>query len=134
MYVCVCVHHENVKLMLNEIYIQHLTEYTDMMLDNYHDCLDAIVCPDSSSSCHLGECENCPGTENLNDNMVKAFEEHRINEVKFEILLQAKRYTLKTLVIDTDEFPDDFCERFLRLKTHHFGFKGVIIVFHKPGG
>ena len=35
-----------------------------MLLKNYHDCVDAIVFSDSSSSCHLGECENCPGTAN----------------------------------------------------------------------
>ena len=53
---CVCVHHGNVKLMLNEINIQHLTEDNDIMLKNHHDCLDAIVCPDSSSSkyCKFG--------------------------------------------------------------------------------
>ena len=51
------MHHENIKLMLNEINIQHLTEDNDMSLNNYRDCLDSIACLESSSSCFLGECE-----------------------------------------------------------------------------
>ena len=58
---------------------------TDMMMENYHDSLDAMVCPDTLSSCHLGECKNCLGTANLTDNMAKAFDEHSINELRFEI-------------------------------------------------
>ena len=44
------MHHENIKLMLNEINIQHLTEDTDMSLNNYHDYFDSIVCPDLQES------------------------------------------------------------------------------------
>ena len=56
-----------------------------MMLKNDHDCLDVILRPDSSSSCYLGMCENCPVTANLKGNMIKAFDEHSINEMRFEI-------------------------------------------------
>ena len=73
--------HENVKLMLNEINIQHLTEDTDMSLNSYHDCLDSIVCPGSSSSCFLGECEICPGIAKLKENLRNAFDDHGIDEV-----------------------------------------------------
>ena len=106
--------------MLNEINIQHLREDTDMSLNNYHVCLDFIVCPESSSSYFLGECEICPGTAKLKENLRNAFDEHRIDEVRFEIWLQTDRCTLLTLVTDTDEFLDDFCKRLLKLKTHYF--------------
>ena len=118
--VCVCMHHKNIKLMLKEINIQHLTEDTDTSLNNYHDCLDSIVCPESSSSYFLGECEICPGTAKLKENLRNAFNEHGIDKVRFEIWLQTDRCTLQTLVMDTDEFLDDFCKRLLKLKTHHF--------------
>ena len=109
------MHHENVKLMLNKINIQHLIEDTDMSLNNYHDCLDSIVCPESSSSRFLGECKICPGTAKLKENLRNAFDEHGINEVRFEIWLQTDRCTLQTLVMNTDEFLDDFCKRLLKL-------------------
>ena len=65
--VCVYVQHENFKLMLNEINIKQRILYD---VENYYDYLDSIVCPDSSSSCHLVECENChPDTSNLKNNM-----------------------------------------------------------------
>ena len=85
--------------MLNEINIQDLTEDTDMMLKNYHKCLDSSVCPDSSSFCHLGECENFPGTANLKDNMARGFNEHSIDEVRFKIWLHTNRCNLKALMI-----------------------------------
>ena len=107
--VYVCMHHENIKFMLSEFNIQNLTEDTDMSLNNYHDCLDSIVCSESSSSCFLGECEICPGTAKLKENLRNAFD-----EVRFEIWLQTDRYTLQTLVIDTDEFLDDFRKRLLK--------------------
>ena len=53
-----------------------------MMLKNYHDRVDATVCLDSSSFCHLGECTS---TANLKDNTEKAFDEHSINDVRFKI-------------------------------------------------
>ena len=119
--VCVCMQHEkNIKLMLNEINIQHLTEDTDMSLNNYHNCLDSIVCSESSSCCYLGECEMCPGTAKLKESLRNASDEHGIDEVRFEIWLQTDRCTLQTLVLDTDKFLNDFCERLLKLKTHHF--------------
>ena len=127
--VCICVHHKNVKLWLNKINIQQLKEDTDMMLKNYHVCLDTIVCPDSSSSCHLGEYGNCPNTANLKDNMAKAFDEHSIDKVTLEILLQTYICTLKTLVMDTDKFLDDFCGRLLKLKNHHFISKEKLSFF-----
>ena len=85
--------------MVNEINIQHLTEDTDMSLNNYHDCLDSIVCPESCS-CFLGECEICPGTAKLKENLRNGIDEHGIDKVRFEIWLQTDRCTLQTLVMD----------------------------------
>ena len=56
----------------------------------------------------------------MKENLRNAFDEHGIDEVRFEIWLQTDRCTLQTLVMDTDEFLDDFCKRLLKLKTHHF--------------
>ena len=50
--------------------------------------LDSIVCPESSSCCFLGECEICPGTAKLKENLRNAFNEHGIDEVRFKICLQ----------------------------------------------
>ena len=117
---CVCMHHGNVKLMLNVTDIRHLTQDTDMILKIYHDRLNVIVCPDPLSSYHSGECKNWSNTANFKDNMAKAFDKHSINEVRFKIWLQIDRCNLETLMMDTDEFLDDFCKGLLQLKTHRF--------------
>ena len=130
--VCVCMNHENIKFMLNEINIHHLTVDTDMSLNNYHDCLDSIVCPESPSSCFLGECEICPGTAKLKENLRNSFDEHGIDEVSFNIWLQTDRCTLQTFVMDTNEFLDDFCKRLLKLKTYHFVSKMQSYFFKNP--
>ena len=62
--------------------------------------MDSIVCPEFSSSCFLGGCKICPGAAKLKENLRNAFDEHGINEVRFEIWLQTDRCTLQTLVMD----------------------------------
>lgn len=41
--VCVCVHHENVKLMLEAAALETVTKNSKLSLKNYHDCIQAIV-------------------------------------------------------------------------------------------
>lgn len=74
--------------------MQHLKEKTAMILNNYHDFLEDIVCPKSSSSCQIGECEHYLGTAKLKENVINAFNKHGIDEVIFEICLQTDRYAL----------------------------------------
>ena len=42
--VCVCAHHENVKLMLDGINISRLTADSGTVLCNYKDCLSQQIC------------------------------------------------------------------------------------------
>ena len=42
--VCVCIYHENIKLMLNANDLECLTKDTNLVLKNYHDCIQAVVC------------------------------------------------------------------------------------------
>lgn len=110
--------------------IYNLTEHIDMILKNYYDCLDATECPESSSSCQLGEYENYPAdATNLKENLTNAFHERGIQEVRLESWLQTDRCTLNTLAMDTDEFLDDFCERLLKLKARHFVLKELSFFF-----
>ena len=94
-----------------------------MRLNNYHDCLDSIVCPESSSSCFLGAWKSAQVLQNWKKKLRNAFHEHGIDEVRSEIWLQTDRCTLQTLIMDTDEFLDDFCKRLLKLETHNFVLK-----------
>ena len=52
--VWVCVHHEKVKLMLASVDLNKITGNTPLVLNNYHDYIDAIVCANAHDTCYLG--------------------------------------------------------------------------------
>lgn len=118
--VCVCVHHENFKLMLSEINVNKLTEDSNMILNDYHDFIQAIICIQPTSSCFLNECALCPGTTALHEILTTFFDNNFIDELKFDTWLQTDRYTLKTVVLKVDAFIDEFIERLIKLKSHDF--------------
>lgn len=47
--VCVCVYHENLKLMLRKIKLEYLTENTNLKLIDFRDCLKLTMCPDAKT-------------------------------------------------------------------------------------
>ena len=51
--VCVCSYHQNVKLLLSSIEIEHL----------YYEIIDMIVCNRDSKECMVHRCKKCPGIE-----------------------------------------------------------------------
>ena len=58
--VCVCVYHQNVKLMLAAFPIAIQGEKI-----TYTDLLDHLVCSTQNLECMLHRCEDCPGSTNL---------------------------------------------------------------------
>lgn len=59
--VCVCIIHQNVKLMLLGAKIQEL----DSALPTYHRFLAKLVCNPPHPNCYLGDCKFCPGIESV---------------------------------------------------------------------
>lgn len=74
--VCVCIYHENMKLMLNAIDIEHLTRNANFILKDFRDCLNATICLNPSYSCFLNECEICPSTTAIKEMLIELFDEH----------------------------------------------------------
>ena len=62
--VCVCVYHQNVKLMLDACKFP-----TDQ-----HALTEMIVCSHSSCECMIQRCDNCPGLEPLRSHLKVEFE------------------------------------------------------------
>lgn len=118
--VCVCKYQENFKLQCNAIDIGNLTKNSKLILKDYRDCLNAIVCSNPASSCFFADCKNCPGTKEIKEILIELFDEYDINEIKFDSWLQTDRCTLKTILMTADEFDNDFCQRLEKLKTHDF--------------
>ena len=118
--VCVCVHHENIKLMLNAINLQSLTEGTRLFLKNYHDCIQAIVCSNASSKCYLGDCLDCPNMSVLRKHLLECFERNDIFQIQYESWLQTDRCTIVSTTINVYEFMNILGEKLIKFKTHDF--------------
>ena len=69
--VCVCMIHQNVKLMLEDVKIQRLSSSQDPQLTNYHCYIAQLVCNPALPRCYLRECDFCPGIHGLKDCLVK---------------------------------------------------------------
>ena len=53
--VCVCVHHENVKLMLDAVDLKEPTRENLSPLKTYDDAMNRIMCSVPTSECYLNE-------------------------------------------------------------------------------
>lgn len=118
--VCVCTHHENVKLMLKATKLKYLGNDPETSLNDYRDCLKLTMCPDATSSCHLGECKNCPGITKIKSNLIDSCEDEGLQEIKFNSWLQTDRCTYNSLNLDVDDFANELCEQLLKFRTHDF--------------
>ncbi|KYM96890.1 hypothetical protein ALC62_12427 [Cyphomyrmex costatus] len=118
--VCVCTHHENVKLMIDAINLQAITKDTDLPLKSYSDCLQEITCKNPTSSCHLGKCELCPDGESLKNHLLSILHERYIDRIEFQVWQHTDRSTLKTEIVDNEEFIEQLCRLLFKLKPHDF--------------
>lgn len=119
--VCVCVHHENVKLMLSVINLEHLTKDTELPLKDYHDCIiEAIVCAKPLAACYLGDYLDCPNTTRIKELLLKIFDDNDIYDVSFETWMQTDRCTIVSRTMNTHEYLELLGNNLIKLKTHDF--------------
>ena len=118
--VCVCVHHENVHLMLDGSGIGKLTLESNHPIATYHDAIKTIICEKPGPKCFLNECSLCSGTDSLQSHLLSVFENHCIDRVEYQIWHQTDRSTLRNEFVDVEDFVEEFCGRILKLKSHSF--------------
>lgn len=119
--VCVCIKHQNVKLMLHSINLKKLTKnLKDYEMESYKDCFKKIVCSSESPYCYIGKCKFCPGTDNLIDTLRQLFEENNIVEIKYKQWISTDRDKLETMIQPTDDFLDLLSEKLKKLLPHSF--------------
>lgn len=116
---CVCVTHQNVKLMLQAINLKDLTQSGTKLCD-YKDCIKMIVCKDATDECYLEKCNKCPGTEKLRQYLDEILVKACIEEIKYALWTDTDRSTLLTVVSSTDNYLDKLCEKMNKLKIHSF--------------
>lgn len=114
--VCVCIYHQNVKLMFdavkrNNVLPEHIKTYRDLISE--------IICADQKSECQLNKCEDCPGATKL-INFLKIIHENDIETISFKQWHQVDRCSIETVQMDAQHFIDTFSEKVYQLIPHHF--------------
>lgn len=115
--VCVCVYHQNVKLLLSGLKNSGVSLEK---MNTYKDCIAQIVCKDPTPQCYLNNCHNCPGVDQLKNELVLFLENSDIKDIKFQMWQTTDRSTLQTQIVSTLSFIDIFFPLLHKLKTHSF--------------
>lgn len=126
-HLCVCIIHQNVKLMIE---CAKLSKRTHTTLQNYSDCISKIVCQDGTYECYSRNCEECK-IEQLSDSVLyaiinRAFEEDELlEEIEYSQWItsnsnQYQRCQLVKLQKSPEEFLASFCEMIEDLCMHDF--------------
>lgn len=110
--VCVCTIHQNVKLMMFELQLSGLP--------TYHHCLARIMCNPPLPMCYLGECDVCPGTIKLREELISLLDESGVDRIIYKQWVSTDRSTLETFCAPTEEFVETFCEKLELLRPHSF--------------
>lgn len=118
--VCVCVIHENVKLLIEGSNIKNLTANTTNTLQSYHDCLKCMICKEPTNDCYFGKCSKCPGAENLIDELAKTFDENFIDEITYRQWTHVDRTTLQLMISPVDEYLQKLKTSLEKLLLHSF--------------
>lgn len=72
--VCVCVYHQNVKLIFRPMKsILGLTHYRDLLM--------RMMCAEPTEKCHLMECKECPGVAEMEKYLERILNNNAIDEV-----------------------------------------------------
>lgn len=119
--VCVCIYHQNVKLMIDGGNIATLTKDTDMHLGDYKDCLKYITCKEPSTACYFNNaCKDCPSVDEIKDHLKDRFEYENIESIQYQSWGGTDRATMKTETLSVEDFVDELCKQLLKLKTHDY--------------
>lgn len=92
--VCVCIIHQNCKLMLDAIDIKKLTNNSGELICDYKDCLKLIMCSNPGPKCHLNECNKCPSINEFSSRLLRILDDAAIADVEYSSWTSTDRCTL----------------------------------------
>ncbi|KAJ4443732.1 hypothetical protein ANN_05510 [Periplaneta americana] len=128
--VCVCTHHENVKLLIDGANIPLLTSNSSVVVNNYKDALSHILCNPPSIYCYLKQCSSCPGPDNIIKHIREQFDAESIEQITYKQWVTVDRTNLETLQSSTDEFLDKLSSKLISLLPHVFIAQQQRIIYH----
>lgn len=115
--VCVCIIHQNVKLMMENGKIAFATR---KKLQTYKDCINLVICSNPEDACYTLRCKKCPGLSVLQSLIENSFEESGITEVKYKQWKNTDRCNLESVIDIVQDFIKKFLEKIKILIPHDF--------------
>ena len=115
--VCVCLIHQNVKLMIENGNLRKLTNWA---IADYRKCLNLMMYIEPTANCYFGKCFKCPGVKKVEDILEAAFEEHVVEFLTFRQWMSVDRCNLELITKPANEFIEIFSEKLLTLRPHHY--------------
>lgn len=118
--ICVCIIHQNVKLMLEAVKIDYIT---NNKIRNYKDCIQRLVCNPPAPSCFLRTCKMCPEIAAFKSELTEQFRTmgySNADKIKFSLWDSTDRCQLKSFEKPTNDFIDFFCKKLINLIPHNF--------------
>ena len=116
--VCVCEHHQNVKLLTMSLPLKF----------DYKDILKKVVCDINSRNCMQHVCENCPGLDGVRDVITNGFNENNIvtdEEITYTQWISTDKTTMNKLT-PVDEYITLLANKVFAFCEHHFGKSSTI--------
>lgn len=109
--VCVCIIHQNVKLMIAGSNI----------VGDYKTLIKRCVCDMESKECMLHRCEECPGEGALKEYLADFYKDNNPEEIiEFKQWLQTDRHTLDRKQLSIEDFVNELSSKIWNLSNHHY--------------
>ena len=128
--VCVCVYHQNPKLMLAGSQISSSPEFRKIIDPSWSSevkvqhLLARLVCNPAQEACWLGECAACEEfASKLKEELLDKFKTLDVENVTYKTWVCTDRTELLTVTEEVGEFLDSFIEKLEVLKTHDFIYR-----------
>lgn len=99
--VCVCIHHQNVKLMHQSF--QKLNPES-----NHKDQMKLLMCAEPNEKCHMLECDSCPPLEDCVEKFIAFFDQNGVENIEYKSWLHTDRTTLSM----SNDSVEDFCSKY----------------------
>ena len=117
--VCVCVIHENVKLMMDGARVSDMIA-DGVRLQSYHHCLCKLQCNPPSMLCKERKCVQCPKASEFAEKLLAEYDSREIDCVEYRKWTNTDRSTLETITETSEEFVQTLCEQLELLVKHEF--------------
>lgn len=119
--VCVCVYHQNLKLLLEAANLEKLCFDDEEKILNYKDIINLTVCKEPTENCFYVKCKNCPGFDVPYDKLKILFEKNNISSITVKQWVKQNSWEYETMNLSILEYltllKKQFVEKFL---THNY--------------